>query len=85
MINLLLSVKVLPTAVSSADDIASSIMKNHQLARTALQKAELARLPRARKDAKKDHPFPQGKLKLPSDPNPMGTRLDETTNELDHG
>ena len=38
-INLLPSVKVLPTAVPSADDIASQIMKNQQHPRNALQKA----------------------------------------------
>ena len=37
--NLLPSVKVLPTAVPSADNISSQIMKNQQLARNALQKA----------------------------------------------
>ena len=38
-INLLPSVKVLPTALPSADNIAPQIMKNQQLARNALQKA----------------------------------------------
>jgi len=73
-------VKVLPTAIPSADDIASQIMKNQQLARTPSRKHELARQLLARNDAKKDHLLPQAKLKLPSDPNPMYTRLDKTTN-----
>ena len=38
-INLLCGVEVLPTAIPSADNIASQIMKNQQLARNALQKA----------------------------------------------
>ena len=40
-INLLPSVKVPPTAVPSADDIASQIMKNQQRARNAHQKARV--------------------------------------------
>ena len=39
-VNLLPSVKVLPTAVPSTDYIASQIMKNQLLARNALQKAK---------------------------------------------
>ena len=38
-INLLTSLKVLPAAVTSAENIASQIIKNQQLARNALQKA----------------------------------------------
>ena len=52
--NLLSSVKVLPTAMPSADDIASQIMKNQQLARTALQKARVCQTTTSQRDSKKD-------------------------------
>ena len=38
-----------------------------------------------KRDAKKDLPSPQGKLESLSDPNPMYTRLEETTSLLNYG
>ena len=61
IINLLPSVKVLPTAVPSADDIASQIMKNQQLARTALQKARARQTTTSQKRRKEGLPITLGK------------------------
>ena len=60
IINLLPSVKVLPTAVPSADDIASQIMKNQQLARTALQKARARQTTTSQKRRKEGPPITPG-------------------------
>ena len=59
-INLLPSVKVLPTAVPSADDIASQIMKNQQLARNTLQKARARQTKRSEKRGKEGPPIIPG-------------------------
>ena len=59
-INLLSSVKVLPTTVPSADDIASQIMKNQQLARNALQKARAHHTKTSEKRRKEGPPIVPG-------------------------
>ena len=53
--NLLPSVRVLPTLVPAADEIASQIMSNQQLARTALKKAR-ARQTTSSENRRKDGP-----------------------------
>jgi len=55
IINLLPSVKVSPTAVPAADEIATQITKNQQLARTALKKAR-ARQTTTSENRRKDRP-----------------------------
>jgi len=64
IIKLLPSVKVLPTAVPSADDIASQIMKNLQLARTALQKARARQTTTRQKRRKEGPPVTPSKTEL---------------------
>ena len=56
-INLLPCVKVLPTAVPSADNVASQIMKNQQLARNALQKARARQTKTSEKRCKEGSPI----------------------------
>ena len=63
-INLLPSVKVLPTAVPSADDIASQIMKNQQLARNALQKARARQTKTSKKRRKEGPPITPGQTEV---------------------
>ena len=60
-------------------------MKNQQLARNALQKARARQTKTREKRRKEGPPIIPEKLNSLSDPNPMYTRLDETTNLLGHG
>ena len=64
IINFLPSVEVLPTVVPSANDIASQIMKNEQLARTALQKARARLTTTSQKGRKEGPPITPGKTKV---------------------
>ena len=64
IISLFPSVKVLPTAVPSADDIASQIMKNQQLTRTALQKARTRQTTTSQKRRKEGQPITPGKTEV---------------------
>ena len=63
-INLLPSLKVLPTAVPSADVIASQIMKNQQLARNALQKARARQTKTSEKRRKEGPPISPGQTEV---------------------
>ena len=63
-INFLPSIKVLPTAVSSADDMASQIMKNQQLARNALPKARARQTSTGEKRGKEGPPIISGKTEV---------------------
>jgi len=60
IIILLPSVKVLPTAVPSPDDIDSQIMKNQQLTRTALQKGRTRQTTTSQKRRKEGLPITRG-------------------------
>jgi len=64
IINLLPSVKGLPTAVPSADDMASQIMRNQQLARTALQKTRAYQTTTSQKRRKEVPPITPGKTEV---------------------
>jgi len=64
IINLLPRVKVLSTAVPSADDITSQIMKNQQLARTALQKARARQTTTSQKRRKEGPRITPGKTEV---------------------
>ena len=78
------SVKVLPTAVPSADDIASQIIKKQQLTRNAPQIAR-ARQTKSGQKRRKGPPIIPEQNEVTSDLNPVYTRLEETTNLLEHG
>ena len=84
-INLLPSVKVLPTAVPSADDIASQIMKNQQLARNALHKARARQTKTSEKRRKEGPLIISGQSEVALRFEPYIHKLNETTNLLDHG
>ena len=63
-LNLLPSVKVLPTAVPSADDIASQMMKNQQLARNTLQRARARQTKTGEKRRKEGPPIFPGTIEV---------------------
>ena len=63
-INLLPSVKVLTMAFPSADNNASQIMKNQQLARNALQKARARQTKTSVKRLKEGPPITQGQTEV---------------------
>src|ERR1700759_2850783 len=64
IINLLPSIKVLPTALPSVHNIASQIMKNQQLARTALQKARASQTTTSQMRRKEGPPIIAGKTEV---------------------
>ena len=75
IINLLPSVKVLPTAFPSADDIASQIMQNQQVARTALQKARAHQTTTTQKRRKEVPPITSGKTEVTLRSRPYGHKI----------
>ena len=63
-IKLLPSVKVLPTAIPSADEIASQIMNNQQQARVALKKARARQTTTSQKRRKDGPPLTPGETEV---------------------
>ena len=81
-INLLPSIKLLPTAIPSADDLASQIMNNQQLARNALPKARARQTRTSAKRRKEGPPSTSGTTEVTLRSELYGHKIERNHNPL---